>query len=465
MQYSSPQAIDRYAHALDPSVRASVYEGTRVPTEWRREILKRDYADADSLRKLASQVKQHTVDHLEGYLEQAELALRKNGVEVYFAETVDRARDMVYSVMEREKVRSVVKSKSMLTEELHLNAFLEEKGIEVVETDLGGYVIQIDDDVPSHIIKPIVHKNRRDIAKSFEREGLGAYDDDPETITLRARKHLRGKFLAADCGMTGANFVSAESGRIVLVTNEGNARWCTTAPRLHIVLVGIEKLVPRDKDLGLMLNLLARSAVGQQLTVYTQFVNGPRSMGKDGADKLVVIFVDNGRSETLGTEYNAILRCIRCGACQNVCPVYRQASGHAYRATYQGPIGAVLSPLMGSNEFLDLADLPKASSLCGACNEVCPVDIPIPDLLLRLRDKGFKSNAKRAKKGTPPMGPWAWLATHPGIWRTVLRLGRFTKALPLRSIPLPQLQQWAGSRDIPVRAGGGFRKWWNNRDG
>jgi L-lactate dehydrogenase complex protein LldF len=214
-----------------------------------------------------------------------------------------------------------------------------------------------------------------------------------------------------------------------------------------------------------MLNLLARSAVGQQLTVYTQFVNGPRSMGKDGADKLVVIFVDNGRSETLGTEYNAILRCIRCGACQNVCPVYRQASGHAYRATYQGPIGAVLSPLMGSNEFLDLADLPKASSLCGACNEVCPVDIPIPDLLLRLRDKGFKSNAKRAKKGTPPMGPWAWLATHPGIWRTVLRLGRFTKALPLRSIPLPQLQQWAGSRDIPVRAGGGFRKWWNNRDG
>jgi L-lactate dehydrogenase complex protein LldF len=438
-------------------VKAAVYEGTRVPTQWRRDILTRDYSEPDALRKLASQVKQHTLDHLEEYLVKAEQALTANGAEVYFAETVDRAKQLALDVLKREDAKVVVKSKSMLTEELHLNSFLAKHGVECVETDLGEYVIQIDNDVPSHIIKPIVHKNRRDIARSFEREGLGAYNDDPETITRRARVHLRKSFLRADCGMTGANFVSAESGRIVLVTNEGNARWCTTAPRLHIVMVGIEKLVPRDKDLGLFLNLLARSAVGQQLTVYTQFVNGPRSLGKDGPDKMVVIFVDNGRSSVLGGEYRDILRCIRCGACQNVCPVYRQASGHAYRATYQGPIGAVLSPLLGNNDFPDLADLPKASSLCGACNEVCPVDIPIPDLLLRLRDKAFQQGAGKAKKGTPPMGPWAWLATHPTAWRTALTAAN---ALPLKAAPVPAMHRWLGSRDLPPVKGGTFRRWW-----
>ncbi|MBL9118180.1 MAG: iron-sulfur cluster-binding protein [Verrucomicrobiaceae bacterium] len=457
MRLPSPQAIDRFSSGVDASVRASVYEGTRVPTEWRREILARDYEQPDVLRKLAAQVKQHTMDHLEDYLVKAEQALLANGAEVYFAETVDRAKSMALEVLQRENAKTVVKSKSMLTEELHLNSFLAQHGIECVETDLGEYVIQIDDDVPSHIIKPIVHKNRRDIAKSFEREGLGAYNDDPETITRRARVHLRKSFLRADCGMTGANFVSAESGRIVLVTNEGNARWCTTAPRLHIVMVGIEKLVPRDKDLGLFLNLLARSAVGQQLTVYTQFVNGPRSIGKDGPDKMVVIFVDNGRSEVLGSDYREILRCIRCGACQNVCPVYRQATGHAYRATYQGPIGAVLSPLLGANDFEQLADLPKASSLCGACNEVCPVDIPIPNLLLRLRDRAFREGAGMAKKGTPPMAPWAWLATHPGAWRSALTMAN---AVPMKAAPVPAMHRWLGTRELPAMKGGAFRRWW-----
>lgn len=457
---STPQAIDRYAAKVEPSVKASVYEGTRVPTEWRRDILARDFEDADALRRLAGNVKQHTLDHLDGYLAKAEAALKRNGAEVYFAETVDKAKDLALEVLKREKVRVVAKSKSMLTEELHLNAFLAKHEIECVETDLGEYVIQIDDDVPSHIIKPIVHKNRRDIARSFEREGLGAYNDDPETITRRARAHLRSKFVAADCGMTGANFISAESGRIVLVTNEGNGRWCTTAPRLHVVMVGIEKLVPRDKDLALYLNLLARSAVGQQLTVYTQFVNGPRSLGKDGPDKMVVIFVDNGRSSVLGGECREILRCIRCGACQNVCPVYRQATGHAYRTTYQGPVGAVLSPLLGANDFPELADLPKASSLCGACHEVCPVNIPIPDLLVKLRNRAFSEGAGRAKKGTPPMAPWAWLATHPGAWRSALGVGNAANLVPLKAAPVPAVWRWLGSRELPPVRGGTFRRWW-----
>jgi L-lactate dehydrogenase complex protein LldF len=461
---SSPQPLDRFAAGVDATVKASVYQGTRVPTEWRRNILAQDFVDPDALRRLAGEIKQHTLEHLDRYLEQAERALKQNGAEVMFAETVDRAKEMALEVLRREQVKVVAKAKSMLTEELHLNSFLAEHGIQCVETDLGEYVIQIDDDVPSHIIKPIVHKNRRQIAESFVREGLGDYNDDPETITRRARHHMRGKFLEADCGMTGANFVSAESGRIVMVTNEGNGRWCATAPRLHLVMVGIEKLVPRDKDLGLYLNLLARSAVGQQLTVYTQFLGGPRQMGREGPDKMVVIFVDNGRSEILGGECSEVLRCIRCGACQNVCPVYRQASGHGYRATYQGPIGAVLSPLLGNNKFRELADLPKASSLCGACNEVCPVDIPLPDLLLKLRDRAFQERVGSASKGTPSMVPWSWLATHPGSWRTALKAANAVNMLPaFKAAPVPAMWRWLGSRELPPVRGGAFRKWWSHR--
>ena len=254
----------------------------------------------------------------------------------------------------------------------------------------------------------------------------------------------------------------------MLVTNEGNARFSITAPRLHIVMVGIEKLVPRDRDLAVFLNLLARSGVGQQLTVYTQFVNGPRGAQKpgatvDGAEKMVVIFVDNGRSEILGSEYREVLRCIRCGACQNVCPVYRQASGHAYRATYQGPIGAVLSPLLMLPEFSQFADLPKASSLCGACNEVCPVDIPIPDLLVRLRDRAFREEAKLAKAGTPSMEPWAFLATRPHAWRGAMTASSIANIAPVKLVPFPPLQRWVGPRDLPAFRGGEFRKWMKER--
>ena len=460
----SPQSFDRFAKALDPGVKASVYEGTRAPAVLRREALWRDYDDPGSLRKLAAQIKQHTLDHLDQHLERAEARLRENGAEVLFAADAASAKNLVLQVMRREGVKVVAKGKSMLTEEMHLNDFLAGHGIECIETDLGEFIVQIDGDTPSHIVKPIVHKNRRDIARSFEREGLGSYNDDPETITRRARKHLRREFQRADCGMTGANFLSAESGRITIVTNEGNGRWCATAPRLHIAMVGIEKLVPRDRDLAVFLNLLARSAVGQQLTVYTQFLGGPRSAGRaDGPEKMVVIFVDNGRSTVLAGECREILRCIRCGACQNVCPVYRQASGHAYRATYQGPVGAVLSPLLAGSDFPELADLPKASSLCGACNEVCPVDIPIPDLLLRLRDKAFTSGAAGAKRGTPPMAPFAWLATHPTAWRAAMRASVLANIAPLRLAPFPALQHWLGARDLPRFCGGEFRDWMRDR--
>ena len=294
----------------------------------------------------------------------------------------------------------------MVSEEIELEAYLHEHGIEALETDLGEFIVQLDHDHPSHIVKPIIHKNRRQIAELFEKNGLGAYDDEPGVITRRARKFLRHKYLEADVALTGANFVVAESGRIVVVTNEGNSRFCLAATRCHIALVGIEKILPRDRDLALLLNLLARSGTAQQLTVYTEFILGPKAAGQpDGPEEMHVIFVDNGRTDVLASDCRDILRCIRCGACLNVCPVYRQASGHAYRSVYPGPVGAVLSPLMLGKRFAEKADLPKASSLCGACHEVCPVNIPIPDLLLRLRDKAHVEGIP--SPGTPPMGAWA----------------------------------------------------------
>jgi len=265
-------------------------------------------------------------------------------------------------------------------------------------------------------------------------------------------------------GLTGANFVSVESGRIVVVTNEGNSRFSLAGTRCHIALVGIEKLVPRDRDLGLLLNLLARSATGQQLSVYTEFISGPRAPTQpDGPDEMHVIFVDNGRTNALASDCREILRCIRCGACLNVCPVYRQASGHAYRSVYPGPLGAVLSPLLAGDRFADLADLPKASSLCGACHEVCPVNIPIPDLLLRLRARGKAEGAPRAAIGSPPMGVWALLATQPTAWKAALFGGRLLNHVHTKLIPVPALQSWARQRTLPPWRGGEFRKWMKER--
>ncbi len=262
--------------------------------------------------------------------------------------------------------------------------------------------------------------------------------------------------------LTGANFVVAETGRLVLVTNEGNSRFCLAATKCHIALVGIEKILPRDRDLALLLNLLARSGTGQQLTVYTEFLTGPKSPAQpEGPEEMHVIFVDNGRTEVLASDCRDILRCIRCGACLNVCPVYRQASGHAYRSVYPGPVGAVLSPLLMGEHFPEKADLPKASSLCGACNEVCPVNIPIPDLLLRLRNRAKEE--KVPSPGTPPMGAWALLASQPTAWKAALWGGKAINYLPTKLLPIPALRAWEIDRTLPQWRGGEFRHWLKDR--
>src|SRR6202451_3953393 len=380
------QPIDQVAATLAPETKAAVYEGSKAGHEKRTKLLFDHYGDPDRLRALAGEIKQHVVENLDTYLPAVEASLVANGVRVHWAATAEAACAAVHSILQARGAPKLVKAKTMVSEEIELSEYLEARGIESLKPDRGESIVQLNGDHPSHIIKPIIHKNRRQIAELFERKGLGAYDDAPGTITQRARSFLRHKYLEADAGLTGANFVVAESGRLVLVTNEGNSRFCLAATRCHIALVGIEKILPRDAGLALFLNLLARSGTAQQLTVYNEFITGPRGAGQpDGPDEMHVIFVDNGRTEVLASDCREILRCIRCGACLNVCPVYRQAGGHAYRGVYSGPVGAVLTPLLaGDAAFNDFADLPRASSLCGACNEVCPVDIPIPDLLLRL---------------------------------------------------------------------------------
>lgn len=460
----SKQKIDIVARDLTDEVHVANFMGAKMKSERRYAALERDYPDSDKLRETAGLIKQHTLEHLDQYLEQAEASFQRNGATVHFAVDADSAKDTVLKIMNQHGCKSMVKSKSMLTEEIDLLHFLEDNGKEVIETDLGEFILQIDNDHPSHIVTPIVHKNRRGIAKSFEREGLGEYNDDPETITRRARKHLRQKYLDADVGLTGANFVSAESGRLVLITNEGNARFCMAANKVHIAVIGIEKIVPTDRDLGLFLNLIGRSGTGQQLTVYNQFIGGPKLADQpNGPEHMHVIFVDNRRTEILASDCREILRCIRCGACLNVCPIYRQSGGHAYRSVYPGPVGAVLSPLLAGNRFPELADLPKASSLCGACNEVCPVNIPIPDLLLRLRDKAKREGAKDAMKGTPNLAMWATMCSQPSMWKTALTMGHTMNYIPPQLVPHPSAQSWQGTRKLPKFQGNDFRKWFKDR--
>jgi L-lactate dehydrogenase complex protein LldF len=459
------QLIDQFAAQLPEDRRASVYGGSKVGHEKRTKVLFDHFPDADRLRALAGEIKQHVVENLDTYLPKIEASLTAAGVKVHWAATAEAANKAVLEIMRTRGATRMVKSKTMVSEETHLADYLQQNGIDCLETDLGEFIVQIDGDHPSHIVKPIIHKNRREIAQSFERHGLGAYDDDPQTITRRARRFLRKKYLEADVALTGGNFLVAESGRLVLVTNEGNSRFCLAATKTHIAMVGIEKILPRDRDLALLLNLLARSATAQQLTVYTEFIKGPRSSTQpDGPEEMHVILVDNGRTDVLESECREILRCIRCGACLNVCPIYRQASGHAYRSVYPGPVGAVLSPLLAGKKFPELADLPKASSLCGACNEVCPVNIPIPDLLLRLRNKGKEEGAKIASAGTPPMGGWAVLATQPMLWKTAMMGGKILDVLPEKLVPVPAFRAWTDQRTLPGWRGGVFRKWMRTRE-
>ncbi|MGH9341884.1 MAG: LutB/LldF family L-lactate oxidation iron-sulfur protein [Acidobacteriota bacterium] len=417
------------------------------------------------LRQYAHDVKAHTLARLDHYLEQLESRVIEQGGQVIWAETAAQARDFVIELARQKQIGSVVKSKSMLTEELHLNKALEQAGIRPVETDLGEYIVHLAGVPPSHITGPALHMSRQEIAQLMvEKVGMPP-TEDPEEITMTVRRLLRRQFLSTRLGITGVNFAIAETGTIVVVENEGNAWLAASTPEIHVAIMGIEKVIPRVADLAVFLKLLTRSATGQKITSYVNLMNGARRSGEtDGPEEFYLVLVDNGRSKILEDSFlRQTLACIRCGACLNVCPVYQSIGGHAYASTYQGPIGAILTPQLLSHRLAP--EHPHASSLCGACYEVCPVKIEIPHILLKLRERGHREseqkglNSRLEKWG---MKVWAWTTASPvrfnraGRW---LRLFQkpFQKNGSLR-IPFPPFSGWSRDRELPSLPEKSFRQ-------
>jgi len=378
--------------------------------------------DLDELRERASTIRLEVLDNLPAYLDQFTAAATRAGAKVHRAADGAEARGMIAALLKERGAKMVAKGKSMVSEEIHLNAHLEEAGIEVVETDLGEYIIQLEHETPSHIIVPAIHKTRQQVGRLFA-DRLGVpYSEDPLELTKIARQVLRDKFFAADAGISGANFAFAESGSLVLFTNEGNGRMVTTIPPLHIVILSVEKLLPSLRELPTFIRLLPRSATGQAITSYVSIITGARKAEElTGAKELHIVLLDNGRSEILAGACREMLKCIRCGACMNVCPVYRTVGGHAYGWTYPGPMGLVLTNLLtGMKKSHPLVD---ASTLCGACVEVCPVKIPLVELILKLRqrrvEEGYSSSGTNLG-----MKMFARAATVPGLFNWGERMAR-----------------------------------------
>src|SRR5512136_2077882 len=350
-------------------------------------------ANWEVLRQAGHEIRLQAINHLDTYLAQLEEQVTRAGGHVHWARDAAEARSIVLALAREHHVKRVVKAKSMASEEINLNHALAEAGIQVLETDLGEYIVQLAGEMPSHIIVPAVHLTKEGIADLFhEKLGVEA-PPEPTVLTAIARARLREEFLAADMGLSGANFMVAETGTIVLVTNEGNGRMCTTLPPVHVAIAGIDKVVPDMQSLTVLLKLLARSATGQKISTYTSFIHGPRqSTEENGPQEFHLILLDNGRTRILQDEVTReTMLCIRCGACLNVCPVYNHVGGHAYGWVYSGPIGAILSPqLLGTKVA---RELPFASSLCGACADICPVKIPIPSILLQLRHRIAEGDA------------------------------------------------------------------------
>ncbi len=408
--------------------------------------------DYDALREQGRRIRADAVEHLDEHLATLVAALERNGVSVHRAADDARAREIIRGIVRDAGGRRVVKVKSMASEEIGLNPALEADGVEVVETDLGEYVVQLDHDRPSHIIAPIIHKTRGEVRDSLSRVAGRELPDDAAALTGFARDTLREAFLTADVGISGANFGIAETGTICLVTNEGNGRMCTSLPRVHISLMGIERVLPRLEDLAVMLPLLTGAGTGQLITTYVSLLSGPRRPGEpDGPREMHVVLLDNGRSALRGGAYQDVLHCIRCGACQNVCPVYRQVGGHAYGWVYGGPIGAVLTPLFRGMDAG--GELPHASTLCGACDDVCPVKIPIHDLLHGLRSDRVRGDAApRAERVASSLWSLAW--SNPWTYRasvTFARVGtRAAARVPSGLVRrVPGAARWLDGRDLP----------------
>jgi L-lactate dehydrogenase complex protein LldF len=474
MAIEQPAKIDETLQ--DGRVQLAIYAATgRLMAKRKDSIAPGACPDYQELRAQANAIKRHTIENLDYYLEQVEKSVTQRGGEVVFCRDATEVADFILGLAKRRNAHLVVKSKSMTTEEIDLNERLEHHGMEAVETDLGEYILQLAHEKPYHIVAPALHLTRYDVAEVFTDRLAVEREIVPEKQTLIARRMLREKFLAADIGITGANFVIADSGAVVVVENEGNARLSSSAPRIHIAIAGIEKLIPRAQDLAVFLRLLGRSATGQPMTVYTSFLSGPRRGAEvDGPDEFHLVLLDNGRTKVLADKSKReSLFCIRCGACLNHCPVYRKIGGHSYPWVYSGPIGAILSP-----QFMGVTHdpwLPFASSLCGACAEVCPVKIEIPRILLELRGEVVDAKTREGQNRWERLAfrVYAWVARHPFWWSALGLLG--TAIAPdetsnwIRQLPAllnaGPAKEWLSQRDLPPPPRRTFRDLWRERQG
>lgn len=440
-----------------------------IKTGWQRgRVLAADrLPEFEQLRDQARDIKNHALEHLDFYLEAFEARVLDAGGKVHWARDAAEARAIIQEICQEAGARTVTKSKSMIAEEIGLNDHLEAAGITPVETDLGEYIIQLRKEPPSHLVGPAVHLTKDQVSDLFEQAHHLPRTEDPAELVGQARLVLRQKYLEADVGITGANFLVAETGSAITVTNEGNAELTQGLPRVHVVIASLEKVIPSMEDAFTLLRVLARSATGQEFSAYTTVMTGPkRAADHDGPEQFHVVLLDNGRSQMIGSKFQDMLRCIRCGACMNNCPVYLAAGGHAYGWVYVGPMGSVLTP-----QFVGIENahtLPNASSFCGRCEEVCPVRIPLPNLMRHWREEQFKRQLvpSTVRYG---LGMWGFVAKRPALYRFATKIamgmlgamgrkrGRFS-ALPLAG-------GWTDSRDLPAPQGGTFMQQWKKRRG
>ena len=470
MQFTSADFQRNVTKALnDPHLQQALKRGMHGFVDKRAEAAAA-VPEFERLRDEAREIKDHTLKYLDYYLERFEESVIRSGGHVHWAADAIDARNIVLEICRKANARSITKGKSMAGEEIDLNEALEAQGFEVVETDLGEYIIQLAKEPPSHIIAPAVHKTREQVTELFHQHhrALGFEQRQTEVTALvdEARQVLRKKFLHADVGITGANFLIAETGSNVIVTNEGNGDLTSTIPRVHVVTAGLEKVVPTLEDMTVLMRVLARSATGQEASTYTTIFTGPRREGdEDGPEEYHVVLIDSGRTAILETDFKEILRCIRCGACLNHCPVWSSVGGHAYGWVYSGPMGAVLTPLLKGLEAT--RHLPNACTLNGRCEQNCPVRIPLPAMLRKLRHRQYEDNLTGATTRYG-LNVWAYLAKRPALYRLVTngaartlfllgkRRGRFSR--------LPLAGGWTRGRDLPAPQGATFHSQWRARN-
>jgi len=470
MQITSPAFKENSRQALSDAQLQKALGNVRSGFIDKRQNSIDALPEFDALRDSARAIKDHTLAHLDLYLESYEEKVKKAGGYVHWAETAADARNIILEICRSAGARTVTKGKSMITEEIGLNEFLEKEGVRPVETDLGEYIIQLRGEHPSHIIAPAVHLTQEQVEADFRRvhDHLPVARDlsEPESLLAEARRVLRYRYFQADVGITGANFLVAETGSSIIVTNEGNGDLTQILPRVHVVVASIEKIVPTLEDVGQILRVLARSATGQDMSVYTTVSTGPRRPGDpDGPEEYHVVLVDNGRSSMLGTEFQDMLRCIRCGACMNHCPVYHAVGGHAYGWVYPGPMGAVLTPSLVGVE--KAGHLPNASTFCGRCESVCPMRIPLPKMMRHWREREFSRGLNPATQRYG-LRAWAMVAKRPKLYRFATSIGipllSFFKGRKGSFHYLPLAGGWTRHRELPAPEGRTFMQQWRDRD-